>query len=160
MSIKNKDNLITGIILIPIILFALLPILQSGLWADDALNSLVKPALDFYEAPLLEFSNKVVFHWWTSEGRPMIMFYLGYFLFYILEKIEYIKLFNIFLILTNFALYIYYLKQIKVEFAFSLLSIFFFLTLYQTNVHGYDPLCAFSFLYPIIFLEIFILLIL
>jgi hypothetical protein len=140
--------------------YALLPILSSGFVADDALNSLIKPFVNYYQISLLDISNKIFFSWINNEGRSLLGFYVVYFLFYTLEKLLYIKIATIFFIIINISLFAYLLKKLRVNLFFIFLTIFFIIFLIEININGNDPVIGYSFHLPILFIHLLLLLIL
>lgn len=140
--------------------YALLPILSSGFVADDALNSLIKPFVNYYQISLLDISNKIFFSWINNEGRSLLGFYVVYFLFYTLEKLLYIKIATIFFIIINISLFAYLLKKLRVNLFFIFLTIFFIIFLIEININGTDPVIGYSFHLPILFIHLLLLLIL
>jgi len=135
------------------------PIFISGLWADDALNTYSGPLVDWHNQSIFALSKKVYLHWLNVEGRSMLMFYTGYFFFSIFQNIYALKSFNILLVFLNLIMFYVFLSYYAKNKILPFLPIFIVLLTYQVNPYANDPLCAYSFHYPILFIQLFILLI-
>ena len=89
------------------------PVLASGYFSDDTMNSLMPGTMAELQTNPISFAASIIHSWMTTWGRFYPLSYLwGYSFFYLVSSLFLYKLFLIFAVLINVALFAYSLKLV------------------------------------------------
>ncbi len=143
-----------------VVALLLVPYASNGFWFDDALNSQVYYGLHRVHGNLLEFSYRVVKHWFQQAGRPMLGFFYGYPLFYLFRDLHVLRLAQCASVLLNITLYGYILRLLGVKIRFLIIWAIFLVGFFQIHGMGLDPVAGFAFHYQMLGIQLSIVLML
>jgi len=149
--------LVGGLVVVALML---VPYASNGFWYDDALNSQVYYFLQRLHGGLGDFSFRVVAHWLHNEGRLMFTFFFAYPGFYFFNDLFTLRLANCAAIVINIALYGYALWLLGATLRFLVVWAILLSGLFQINGIGLDPVAGFALHYPVLGIQLTIVLIL
>lgn len=150
------------IVLLATVLVVLLvsPYASNGFWWDDMSNSQVYFMLQRMHGELFEFTWRVVQSWLFGSGRLMFSFFYAYPLFYFFNELVFLKIAHCIVFLINIYLYGYMLWLLGARLRQIIIWAIFLVGLFQINGVELDPLAGFSFHYPLLGIELTLVLIL
>jgi hypothetical protein len=159
ISLNSSDSLtlIGGLFVVVLIL---IPYMTNGFWFDDALNSQVYFGLQRVHGDLVDFSFRVVKHWLYHEGRLMFGFLYGYPLFYFFNDLFALRLANSIAVIINISLFGYVFWVLGASVRFLVVWAILLVGLFQISGAGLDPVAGFAFHYPILGIQLAIVLLL
>ena len=146
----NADHLFYSILLIWYFLF-LWPLTYSSFISDDAYNSQIHGILIDKDISLYEHILNSLKEWLSQSGRFLFSFIYVFPLYYFVSSTFVIKIINILLITFSACLYYFYLKTIKNSPELSKVIVLFLPIFFQFR-EWHDPILAFTFLLPMVFI--------
>lgn len=147
------------LILSIVLLFLLfLPYLNNTYWFDDALNYQVYWMIQKADGNLIDFSWRVVKHWFLNAGRPMLIFFPSYSLFYVFHDLTALRTAHFFIILINTVTWGLVLYRLNVDRLVIFIWAVLFFGLFQVHAKGLDPIAGFAFHFQILGIQLSILL--
>ncbi len=159
-----RVNFLTNILIffLTTILIVLLvsPYAINGFWWDDMLNSQIFFMLQRVHGELFEFTWRVVKVWLLGAGRLMFNFFYAYPLFYFFNELIFLKLAHCIAFLINISLYGYMLWILGATLRLLIIWAIFLVGLFQINGVELDPLAGFCFHYPMLGIQLTLVLIL
>lgn len=150
------DILSISIIILLVLLF--FPYLKNGYWFDDSLNSQVHWMIQKSNGNLFDFSWRVVKHWFLVSGRPMLIFFPSYSLFYYFHDLTALRLAHFLSVFISVVTWGMVLHKLKVARVFIFIWAAMFFGLFQVHANGLDPIAGFAFHYQILLIQLSILL--
>lgn len=144
------------LLILTIILFVLLflPYLNNGYWFDDSLNSQVYWMIQKSNGDLFDFSWRIVKHWFLVSGRPMLIFFPSYSLFYYFHDLTGLRLAHFLSILTSVVTWGLVLHKLRVARVLIYIWAVMFFGLFQVHAKGLDPVAGFAFHYQILLIQL------
>lgn len=147
-SKKLSLNLILTILCVFWNVYYLAPILKSGYYADDALNSQVYGGLLHFEQTLGDYNWKSFRHWTFVIGRFVPSSFYVYPFFYYVKSLFIYKLVSLLVILADSILLGIFLEKLTNKVSLRFL-VWLSLPVFFQIRSGYDPMTAFHFLVPL-----------
>ena len=142
--IKDKKNILMGILLSVCVLIFFIPFAINGLWFDDMWNAQVYYSINLYDEDLYEHSWRQVSHWFYTESRPMMGFIISNILYYYINDLTMIRLSHCLLVILNLLVFGKLMHTLKLPLNFILIFVLVFTSLLQIGSGGLNPVAAFS----------------
>lgn len=133
---------------------ALLPLLSSGFYADDMLNSQIRGHMIQTDRSLWGVTYFYANSWLSGGGHLFPLAFYCYSVFYMLGNVVFYKTFIFFLVLGCISAYYYFLKRLVNSESIAIIAISLLPLLFQFRV-GWDPILSFHASYPLIGLMLF-----
>ncbi|MDC0876735.1 hypothetical protein OAP73_00355 [Methylophilaceae bacterium] len=129
-------------------------ILATGHLADDAYNSQIRGSLMFSDTSLFDRTTAEIKGWFVGAGRIFVFNWIwNYSLFYFFTSTLAVKIIGLSILLVNFILFYFIIRNLTKSSATALIAILIFpLTIQYRLVH--DPVLAYAFHIPFLFLLI------
>ncbi len=132
-------------------ILSLSPLLQSGYFNDDMLNSQVKGIIDTDNWSLLDFTAHYFKAWIANQGRFYPLAWYLYAVFYYIDSVFAYKLCILIFICGDIIVFAFFLKRLIRKTNVTYLSVILLPLLFQfRNYH--DPVLSYHFLLQIVFL--------
>ncbi|OGO79869.1 MAG: hypothetical protein A2Y21_09050 [Clostridiales bacterium GWC2_40_7] len=152
VATRYSDYLV-GFGLLLVLWIALLPILSSGYFGDDVVNSYTKGIRLFDGVTLYDFTYHYFMSWITSQGRFFPLVWYVYWLFEVCDTLFIYKLFSVISVLIccfTFGYFVFKLTRDKNLGIFVVISL---AVIFQCRIY-HDPLLSFQYLLQVVLLEI------
>ena len=151
---KNDCELLKLTVFIVLAAFFFSSILATGHLADDAYNSQIRGSLMFSEISLFDRTIGEIKGWFTGAGRIFVLNWIWiYSLFYFFTSTLAVKIIGLSILLVNFILFYFIIRNLTKSSATALVSILVFPIIIQFHMEP-DPVLAYAFFIPFQFLLI------
>lgn len=131
---------------------ALLPVLTSGYFGDDVINSYAKGVRLFDGMTLFGLTSHYFKGWVTSQGRFFPFAWYVYWLFETCNSLFLYKLFSVISILITSLTFGYFIFRLTHDRDLSFIFIILLSVLFQCRIY-HDPLLSFQYLMQVVLLE-------
>ena len=156
---SNKKTILYIFIIVIFSIFYLFPLLDSGYFGDDAINSLIDSHLKMINMSLYDFTSDISTHWVHSQGRFFPLAWLVYTIFTIFNTILKYKIATLIIIIINIFIWGYFLFKTTKSKNISFLGMIIAPIFMQFRI-CHEPILAYSMLMQLLFLYLILSLIL
>ena len=146
---KKKDIIFINLLLLYTVIY-LYPMLNSGYYVDDSINSLIKATVNFDGQSILYIVYANFLYWFSSLGRFFPIAFYQYLIFYYINSLLLYKIIILVFICINILLFGYFVKLFTDS---KRLSYLFMLTIpmfFQFRIY-HDPILSYNFFMQFIF---------
>ena len=149
---QHRGRLLACLLLINAL--SLFPLLSSGFFADDILNSQIRGHMIQTDRSLWGVTFFYAKAWLIENGRLFPLAFYCYSVFYLLGNILFYKFFILSVILACISAFYFFLRRLTNSELIPLIAILLFPLIFQFRA-GTDPILSFHASYPLISLMIF-----
>lgn len=133
---------------------ALVPLLNTGFFFDDILNSQIRGHMMLTDRSLWGVTTFYAMQWMTNEGRLFPLAFHAYSVFYLLGNVLLYKFFVMGVILASIAAFFTFLLRFTRSELIPAIAVLLLPLLFQFRA-SWDPILAFNAAYPLITLLLF-----